>query len=281
MKRFFLLTLALGACMAMSSTASAQAIVDNIQEYWSFDGDLTAGIDSTFDGTFTGTAGPAQFGAGMFGQAIDLAGAASDDGVLVGGSGTEFDHDVASGGSGNVTVQAWVDAEALDQNWQAIVVNGEGDAWRLSRQGNTDNGSYAGGGPDINDAAADLTTDGFHHLVGVTDGTAGTTALYYDGTLVASGTTSATGLSPSDNPTNLGIGTNVDANGGNRNWNGLIDEVAVWDAALTADDVATLYNGGAGVTIQSLIDGGAVVPEPSSLLLGVLGFGALALRRRR
>ena len=60
----------------------------------------------------------------------------------------------------------------------------------------------------------------------------------------------------------------------------VIDDVGVWKgAALTAGDIAQIYNNGAGASIASLI----AVPEPS--LYGLPGAGALAgaalVRRRR
>jgi hypothetical protein len=50
---------------------------------------------------------------------------------------------------------------------------------------------------------------------------------------------------------------------------GVIDDVGYWNRALTADEVAYLYNDGAGRPI----------PEPMTMCL--LGLGALMLRRRR
>ena len=46
------------------------------------------------------------------------------------------------------------------------------------------------------------------------------------------------------------IGGNPDAGG--RQWLGIIDDVAIWDRALTDAEVADIYNGGTGASIASL-----------------------------
>ncbi|MFC4993739.1 LamG domain-containing protein [Rubritalea tangerina] len=62
---------------------------------------------------------------------------------------------------------------------------------------------------------------------------------------------------------------------GDRDWDGMMDEVALWDRSLTSDEVTSLYNAGlSGIAVTA-------VPEPSSAaLLGLSSLG-LMLRRRR
>jgi hypothetical protein len=59
---------------------------------------------------------------------------------------------------------------------------------------------------------------------------------------------------------------------GTGQFDGLIDEVAIWDRALDATDVSALYNGGAGINL---------VPEPSTALLLGMGLTFLGAGRRR
>ena len=54
--------------------------------------------------------------------------------------------------------------------------------------------------------------------------------------------------------------------------NGSIDEVTVWDEALSNAQIAALYNNGDGVI---------TIPEPASLLLIALGSLAVLVRRTR
>jgi len=78
-----------------------------------------------------------------------------------------------------------------------------------------------------------VTTGTWTHLAVV--GSGGTAALYKDGVSRATGTDrSPSGLS------RLG----GSSNGGSRFVDGLIDEVAWWNSALTASDISNIYNGG-------------------------------------
>jgi len=101
----------------------------------------------------------------------------------------------------------------------------------------------------------------------------GTFDLFYDDSLVATGTSSSA-LPTSSNP--LLIGARNSGDGRNFTVDGLVDEVAIWDRALSDSDIASLWNGGIGEQIPS-------VPEPStlaSLSTGLAGLCA-ALRRKR
>jgi len=50
------------------------------------------------------------------------------------------------------------------------------------------------------------------------------------------------------------IGENPDARG--RYWNGLIDDVALWDRPLSESEIGALYNKGVGAALSSLLGSG-------------------------
>ena len=86
---------------------------------------------------------------------------------------------------------------------------------------------------DITSGSA-ISVDEWHHIVGTYDGT--TQKLYIDGSLVSSATTSQT------------ISTTTNAEIGSRNFSdraneflGKIDELAIFDRALTADEVTAIF----------------------------------------
>ena len=101
-----------------------------------------------------------------------------------------------------------------------------------------------------------LTTDQWHYVVYTVS--AGAYALYIDGNLDNSGTwTQPYGtplLSDSTHPMFFanGDGSGGNGQGANNSFPGAIDESAIWNTALSAADVATLYeNGIAGTAIDS------------------------------
>ena len=108
-----------------------------------------------------------------------------------------------------------------------------------------------------------------------------TIATYVNGSYVSTMENCVTDYSNYYTPLNcwLGFGSDLHANGttsvfGNT-YKGLMDDIAVWDCALTADSIASL---GAGVAPTAIFD----VPEPVTLCgLITLLMGGLVIRRRR
>jgi hypothetical protein len=140
--------------------------------------------------------------------------------------------------TGPISVEAWIKVVSWDDNWQAIVTKGD-SAYRLHRFLNTDNLSFAADGLSCADVQGtkNVNDGAWHHVVGEWDGT--TKSTYVDGVLdtscPASGTIATNGY-------DLGIGENFQQPG--RNWDGSIDDVAVYNHALTAAEVQLHYDSG-------------------------------------
>lgn len=227
--------------------------------YWPFDGSLTdvaqsSGTgDSTVadNGSFGGTAGDAGFtnaaGAKLGSAALDLNG---------GGGWVVIPKSVDTIGNvstGNVSVSLWVRANAFDSEWQAAISHGEGNHWRIARQGTSDPATfgYQGGVAEIFSTSTFTGPTDWIHLVGVT--TEGTgTALYVNG--VREG---GNGGEPNLDvnlaaAADLWIGANPQS--ANREWNGQIDDVAIWTRPLKQEEVESIYAGGvAGKSLASLL----------------------------
>lgn len=246
-------------CSGLSSQAQSN-IGDGLVAVWGFDGNL---LDTVADnhGTARGS-NPIPFvdGKAGFGKAIKLDG----NNQFVEITGGNEDNLEFPGGS--MSIAAWFKVDAFDTEWQALIAKGEGNNWRIARR-TTENGvAYAGGigdtptGVDVNDGQ-------WHHIVAVTDatGTEFGAAVYIDGVLDT--TTSGTPALAS-NAQPVMIGENPEAR--NREWEGEIDDVGIWNRVLTPEEVAHIYNSGTG---RPLINFAPTKIE-------ILGTGAAALLGR-
>ncbi|MEJ6579929.1 MAG: lamin tail domain-containing protein [Akkermansiaceae bacterium] len=208
---------------------SSAAPSGDLLGYWNLDSNTndsapggTFNDNGSWVGTTTYNSATAPFGA-----------AASLDGssyILIPSS-----PDIAHAG-GSLTVSVWCQINSWDKNWQALLSKGEGSNYRIARQGNDANAiAYAGGSGDIFGGA--INDGQWHHLVAISE--AGeNTFLYVDGALVATG--SAPSLA--DNGLDLLLGENPGSPG--RQWNGGIDDVAIFDAPLSDQQAKAVYQFG-------------------------------------
>ena len=98
--------------------------------------------------------------------------------------------------------------------------------------------------------AGDLVTDEWIHVVGVYDGAAGTASIYLNGAL-ADNHGGVTGLVKTGQE--AAIGRN--GSGGGSAFSGQVDDIGIWNVALTSTQISTLYLGTAGGDADSDRDG--------------------------
>jgi hypothetical protein len=91
-------------------------------------------------------------------------------------------------------------------------------------------------------------------------------SVWFDG--VEQSTQTGTKSGASDNSDDFKIG--ADAGESGPTMDGLIDEVGVWDRALTDTEIGELYNGGDGLAypLVPAAEGGAPVPQLTTLQAG-------------
>ena len=113
-----------------------------------------------------------------------------------------------------------------------------------------------------------VTHEVWQHVVHVftSDGTTTTLNVYVDGGLASTGTVATTSM----NFAALHFGRARAGTSDDRHWDGMIDEVAIWDRALDTTEITEVYDAGVA---------GKPIPEPSSALL--IGFGGIAVLLRR
>jgi hypothetical protein len=146
--------------------------------------------------------------------------------------------------TGEVTVAAWIKVNRFDREWQAIVTKGD-SAWRIQRNQNTGALEFACTGLRVPSGSpygglyGNKTVDdgAWHHVAGVYDGEK--MYIYIDGMVDVSQPASGA-IATNDHP--VFIGENAERAG--RFWNGLIDDVRVYNYALGEGQVKALYNEG-------------------------------------
>ncbi len=185
--------------------------------------------------------GDAKWTEGRIGGALEFDG--TDDFVSIR---NESNFDI----TGSVTVSAWIRVESFTKSWQAIVTKGD-RAWRLHRANETKSVGFACSDlsrKQVGDLPGekDVADRKWHHVAGVLDGTE--LSIFVDGALDASAKSSS---NISVNDYSVLIGANAQVRG--RLFHGVIDDVRIYDRALSVDELRALAKGG-----------GAAVPPPGN-----------------
>jgi len=137
-----------------------------------------------------------------------------------------------------ITVAAWMRVDVFEQTDQAIVSKGE-TAWKLVRNELTNEMRFdcgevgeAVGSKNVNDGQ-------WHHVVGRYDGSR--ISLYVDG--IQDSFIAATGSLTADPNITVWIADNNRPGSGPQAWNGLIDDVRVYNRALTLEEIELITRG--------------------------------------
>lgn len=268
---------------AMTATSHA-ALSDGLENYWNFDNNLNDSAGSIADnGVFDGTNGTSGigFGAGLFGG-----GGLEQDGASGGQENNGFVRVTRSAetlhGGRDVSISMWVQTAGFDTSWQTMIAHGEGSQYRIARRSGDSVAAYAGGSGDIPGGAIgpDISAGtGWHHIVAISEHGV-STRIWVDGGLVATGGAPNINDNGNNNPANpdLFIGANPQTGNNNREWWGEIDDVGMWDRALTQDEVVSIFRNQG--PLGDLV-GRDPIPEPATGLMALAGLAAFTMRRRR
>ena len=144
-----------------------------------------------------------------------------------------------------LTFSAWFN---INKWGSAIVSSGNSvtnGIWFLAYNSSTFFFSARNGGSDsisVN-PSGNFTLNNWHHVCGVLDGA--NSKLYFDGSEAGSGTLPALGSTAGSNPS---IGS---YQRGSFFTGGLIDEVSIFNSALSASDITSIYNSGVPAALSS------------------------------
>jgi hypothetical protein len=173
-------------------------------------------------------------------------------------------------GHTNFSIEAWVKGPAGQVDESTIIAKGAGSSGTLAaEQFSMDvvSGNYRiftrGGNNSVYEADAAVGPDGnWQHVVGVYDDANSTISIYVNGQPSGSpGTTRPIGLRASSDPVSIGskhLGNDPNYDGF---FTGTIDEVAVYNYALTADQIQAHYAAAYGSSLPPTI---VLPPEPST-----------------
>ena len=180
-------------------------------------------------------------------------------------------------GVNGISISLWINNQSQSSNgyngiFMTRTFNGAtNNSWGLAIENNGDERLDSRvNGPGIDSANGLLAPNGnWKHLAMVWDGDTATHTQYINGVQTATGDSiSGPTVGPDSGPWFIGYDSCC---GNSRDFDGAIDDIMVWNNALSAGQIDSIYQAG-------LL--GASVPEPNTSLLGILG-GMLLLRRRR
>src|SRR4030042_380272 len=214
--------------LGLAGASAAQEMDPNLIGWWKLDEKSgTIAADSSGYGNDGTVLGGAQWVSGYIDGALDLDG--RNDYVDCG-------YDPIFNTANEMTVAAWVTIRSIPTQWLAVVSKGE-YSWRLSNNSNQRQFHFgitiwSATNPSVNGSTA-VGLDEWHHVTGTYDGAS--INLYLDGSLDA---TIATSSPIGVNAANVYIGENPEA--AKRNWDGLIDDVRIYNRARSAAEIAAL-----------------------------------------
>jgi len=175
--------------------------------------------------------------------------------------------------TGSFTVQAWVKRLVANKSALSKRTAGQADNWELVIGSDANNMRWILGADGGNIELAHNAVGNFgtwHHYVLVADRSSDQAHFYYDGILVD--TESIAGAGDLDgagdgHPLIIG-GTSNLGSGIIQTIDGRLDEIAIFQRALSGPEVLGLYNN-------------SIIPEPGTLAMLCLGFGVLFTARKR
>jgi hypothetical protein len=201
--------------------------------WWKFDETEGSNVSDSSGNSYAGTlVGEPQWqpSGGKIGGALQLDG--KDDYVEI-TKNANFDL------TDQITVMAWIKVNAFDKAWQSIVTKGD-NSWRMQRSGQRNTLLFGCTGVSNNVwgnvmGKTDVNDGSWHHVAGVYDGKK--ICLYVDGKLDVSSEGSGY-INKNDWPVLIG----ENAQRTERQWNGLIDDVRIYDCSFSETEVAALYS---------------------------------------
>ena len=241
------LILVLAILVLQTNPLESQVVEDGLISYWSFDdadvrGNIVKDLVGGNDGAIVGAPKHVK---GKIGEAFEFGG--EPDAI-----------DVASPANGSLdfgddkdfSMMAWIKVDKppeLDGGQSTIISKGDGGnnariLWKiLATQLQVTIANEAGGGPKVDfNSVSDVVDGNWHHVVFVSD-RSDTTCIYIDGKLDAEGGPSEGTDITIESPLFIGASVRIGKTT-RRYFEGLIDEVGIYNRALTDNEIERNFN---------------------------------------
>ncbi len=230
------------------------ALSDGLVGYWKMEETSTPSLDSSGNGVSGTWNGNTTSGVGKFGNAVDL------DGT---GDYVETASNVLNPGSTNFTAAVWfkIDALTVDETFISQTdVSGTGRSWLYLDDANSNRLTSLIGGTSTAGTTTPSTGTWYHATVVYNNGTV---------TLYLNGVQEATGSRTAESNSGLTrIGVHKDGSGGT---DGRIDDVRIYNRALSNTEVSQLYNFAPGPVLNYKFDEGSL--SNGSTVVDSSGYG--------
>jgi len=232
-----------GSSVQIGSKNPRESFSQGLVGYWKMDESATPSVDSSGNGNSGTWAGNAAAAAGKFGNGISLDG--TGDWVSVGSVAT---YNLAGG---NFTLCSWFKTSGTEEDIVANGVGGDGLWLLMSYQNKLRGHVWYSGNSNTIDSNATVNNNAWRHGCQVVDDTK--IYLYIDGALDNSQNLSGT---KSGTTGTTIIGSRSAASAGN-NFAGTLDDVRIYNRALSGKEVRDLYNWAPGPMIYYNFDEGS------------------------
>jgi hypothetical protein len=237
--KIFILLIIVMMVWQMNAVGQQRIITDGLVSYWSFDkvdteGDITKDVWGNNDGTIVGGAKTV---GGKIGEALEFNGV--DQYVDIG---HPTDGSLDFGADGDFTIAAWINVSEIPPDQYTIISKGDrGSSPRIlfkirSEQVYITLANEPGGGPKPDFASNAAVVDGQWHYAALVVDRRNATKIYVDGVMDAEGMAAEGTDVNTESPMHIGK-SHQNGNAARRFFKGLIDEVTIYNRALSDDEM--------------------------------------------
>lgn len=219
---------------AVSAGGVSNGLLTGLVAYWSLDETSGNRADATGNGHTATPVNTPGYATGKVSNAVDLERDSAQYLSIADDAALQF-------GTGSFSISLWIKPETTSAGYAAQLtpISKVDTAFEIMMYINRVY-VYLGGASNGLNGSASLSAGNWYHLCLVRNGSA--CRMYINGALDSSATNSAN-VSGAGNAIEIGRRPGT----GTTEYDGLVDEVGIWNAALTDDQRALLYNAGAGM----------------------------------